>query len=68
MDGEDGVERLRLARDDGAIDVVSLEETPLIVEFRGSLDVEGATARAYALEDDAELGSFDLRSRLHRFK
>lgn len=61
MNGEDGVERLRSARDDGTIEIVSLEETPLFVEFRRNLDVGEAAALAYALEEDADLVLIDER-------
>ena len=61
MDGEDGVETLRSAHDEGAIEIVSLEETPLVAEFRRNLDRGEAATLAYAIEADADLVLLDER-------
>ncbi len=61
MDGEDGVETLRTVHDEGVIEIVSLEETPLVAEFRRNLDRGEAAALAYAIEADADLVLLDER-------
>ncbi len=61
LDGEDGVEALRAAHDESVIEIVSLEETPLVAEFRRNLDRGEAAALAYAIEADADLVLIDER-------
>ncbi len=61
MDGEDGVETLRTAYDEGVIEIVSLEETPLVAEFRRNLDRGEAATLAYAIEADVDLVLLDER-------
>lgn len=60
-DGDDGVEALRSARDEGVLEVVVLEETPLVAEFERTLDVGEAAALAYAIEAGADLVLLDER-------
>ena len=61
MAGEDGVEALRTVHDEGVIEIVSVEETPLGAEFRRTLDTGEAAALAYAIEADADLVLLDER-------
>lgn len=61
MAGDDGVDELRSARSRVTFEVVSVEETELLVEFRRELDRGEAAALAYALESDADLVLLDER-------
>ena len=61
MDGEDGVDRLRSVHDDGLLEIVTVEDTPLFAEFRRDLDIGEAAALAYAIDADADLVLMDER-------
>lgn len=61
MAGEAGVEELQKCREQGVFDVVTVEETDLLVEFCRKLDRGEAAALAYALESDADLILLDER-------
>lgn len=59
--GEEGVDALRSSRDAGGIDIVTVAEDTLFVEFRRELDVGEAAALAYAIDSDADLVLLDER-------
>lgn len=59
--GESGLDSLQSARDDGTIEIVVLEQSPLFAEFRRNLDVGEAATLAYAIEEDADLVLVDER-------
>lgn len=59
--GEDGVPGLRALRDDDALTVDSVPETPLFAEFLHELDRGEAAALTYAVETDADLVLLDER-------
>jgi len=59
--GEDGVDRLRSVHDDGLLEIVTVEETPLFAAFRRDLDFGEAAALAYAVDADANLVLVDER-------
>ncbi|WP_216094812.1 DUF3368 domain-containing protein [Natrialba sp. SSL1] len=61
LDGGDGLEALQAAHDEGVFEIVSLEETPLVAEFRRNIDRGEAAALAYAIEADADLVLIDER-------
>ncbi|ARS89632.1 DUF3368 domain-containing protein [Natrarchaeobaculum aegyptiacum] len=61
MDGVNGVETLRTAHNDGVLEIVPVEKTPLFEEFRRNLDVGEAATLAYAIDTNADLVLLDER-------
>lgn len=61
MAGEKGVDTLQAAHDDGTIEIVTPEQSPLFAEFRRNLDIGEAATLAYAIETDADLVLLDER-------
>lgn len=59
--GEEGLEPIEGARDDGVLQVETVAETELFVEFRRRLDVGEAAALAYGIEAEADLVLLDER-------
>lgn len=61
MAGEEGVNSLQSAHDDGTIKIITPEQSPLLAEFRRNLDIGEAATLAYAIETDADLVLLDER-------
>ena len=61
LDGEAGVDALRSIHDAGVLDIVSVNDSSLFVEFRRDLDVGEAAALAHAIEADADIVLLDER-------
>lgn len=61
MAGDDGVESLQSARDDGTLDIVTPDKTPLFAEFERNLDTGEAATLAHAIQVDADLVLLDER-------
>lgn len=59
--GEDGVPALQTLREDGTLEIVSIDEGPLLAELGRELDAGESATLAYAVRNDADLVLIDER-------
>lgn len=59
--GDDGVTALQTLREDGTLEIVSVEEGPLLAELGRELDAGESATLAYAVRNDADLVLIDER-------